>query len=205
MTMPSTGVLNMGGTSSPVSVAQELGRSLTATISMNEAAVRTLAGVSSTSGTSWSMNSLYGKSNRTLAFNNANTFIGSTAGIPCSLTLTFTSTGTITTALTGTGSWTAPSSFISPTGDTTGMSIRCHFTSITQTSPGFATVSVFGTTISTSATSYDSGYVSFGGTNKVITGSSSAINAEFYASGTIYITDGTTTISRAFSDFSIQV
>ena len=62
MTMPSSGALNMGGTSSPVSVAQELGLSLTATISMNDAAVRTLAGVGG-SGTSWSMNSLYGKSN----------------------------------------------------------------------------------------------------------------------------------------------
>jgi hypothetical protein len=62
MPLPSSGPLNMGGTSSPVSVAQELGRSLTATISMNESAVRTLAGVGG-SGTTWSMNSLYGKSN----------------------------------------------------------------------------------------------------------------------------------------------
>ncbi len=60
--MPSSGPLNMGGTSSPVSVAQELGLSLTATISMNQANVRTLAGVGG-SGTSWGMNSLYGKSN----------------------------------------------------------------------------------------------------------------------------------------------
>jgi hypothetical protein len=52
----------MGGTSSPVSVAYELGLGLTSTISMNDAAVRTLAGVSG-SGTSWSMSSLYGKSN----------------------------------------------------------------------------------------------------------------------------------------------
>jgi len=63
MTMPASGPLNMGGTSSPVSVAQELGLSLTATISMNQTNVRTLAGVSTTSGTSWSMSSLYGKSN----------------------------------------------------------------------------------------------------------------------------------------------
>jgi hypothetical protein len=63
MTMPSSGQLNMGGTSSPVSVAQELGLSLTAQISMNDSNVRTLAGVGG-SGTQWSMNSLYGKSNR---------------------------------------------------------------------------------------------------------------------------------------------
>jgi hypothetical protein len=62
MVMPSSGPLNMGGTSSPVSVAQELGLSLTATITMNDAAVRTLAGVGGT-GTTWSMSSLYGKSN----------------------------------------------------------------------------------------------------------------------------------------------
>lgn len=62
MVMPASGPLNMGGTSSPVSVAQELGLSLTATITMNDAAVRNLAGVGG-SGTSWSMSSLYGKSN----------------------------------------------------------------------------------------------------------------------------------------------
>jgi len=62
MTMPSSGPLNMGGTTSPVSVASELALGLTTTISMNQADVRTLAGVGG-SGTSWSMNSLYGKSN----------------------------------------------------------------------------------------------------------------------------------------------
>jgi hypothetical protein len=62
MTMPSSGALNMGGTSSPVSVAQELGLGLTTTISMNQSDVRSLAGVSGTSGSTWSMNSLYGKS-----------------------------------------------------------------------------------------------------------------------------------------------
>lgn len=67
MTMPSTGALNMGGTSSPVSVAQELGLGLTTTISMNQSNVRALAGVSSTSGSTWSMNSLYGKSNITVS------------------------------------------------------------------------------------------------------------------------------------------
>jgi hypothetical protein len=65
MTMPSSGALNMAGTSSPVSVAYELGLGLTTTISMNQAAVRTLAGAGG-SGTTWSMNSLYGKSNITI-------------------------------------------------------------------------------------------------------------------------------------------
>jgi len=67
MTMPaSPNTLNMAGTSSPVSVAYELGLGLTTTISMNDAAVRTLAGVGG-SGTTWSMNSLYGKSNLTIS------------------------------------------------------------------------------------------------------------------------------------------
>jgi hypothetical protein len=62
MVMPASGGLNLAGTSTPVSVAQELGLGLTTTISMNQAAVRTLAGAGG-SGTSWSMSSLYGKSN----------------------------------------------------------------------------------------------------------------------------------------------
>jgi hypothetical protein len=66
MTMPSSGALNMGGTSSPVSVAQELGLGLTTTISMNQSNVRSLAGVGG-SGTTWGMNSLYGKSARSFS------------------------------------------------------------------------------------------------------------------------------------------
>lgn len=202
MTMPSSGALNMAGTSSPVSVAYELGLGLSTTISMDQAAVRTLAGVGG-SGTTWSMSSLYGKSNRTVAFNNANTFSSSVSGTPCSSTLTFLANGTITATFTGTGGWaSAPTSFISPTGSTTGMSIRCNWTSITR--GGSAVVSVFGTTVGAVGT-YDSGYVSFGGANKVITGSSSNINNYFSATGTIYITDGTTTISRAFDFFDFQI
>jgi hypothetical protein len=58
----------MGGTSSPVSVNFELGKAspYQQTVSMNDAAVRSLAGVGG-SGTSWSMNSLYGKSNIAIA------------------------------------------------------------------------------------------------------------------------------------------
>lgn len=69
MTMPSSGPLNMGGTSSPVSVNFELGRAspYNQTVSMNDSVVRSLAGVSGTSGTQWSMNSLYGKSARSFS------------------------------------------------------------------------------------------------------------------------------------------
>lgn len=70
MVMPSTGALNMGGTSSPVSVNYELGKAspYNQTVTMNDTDVRTLAGVSLTSGSSWSMNSLYGKANFTVSY-----------------------------------------------------------------------------------------------------------------------------------------
>ena len=94
MTMPASGALNMGGTSSPVSIAHELGLGLSTAISMNDAAVRTLAGVGG-SGTSWSMNTLYGKSN--IAINNA---LNPTAQASASNSITayiyFNSNGSIT-------------------------------------------------------------------------------------------------------------
>lgn len=192
----------MGGTTTPQSVANELSLGLTTTISMNQAAVRTLAGVGG-SGTPWSMNSLYGQSNRIVAFNNADTFSSSVSGTPCSSTLTFLANGTITATFTGTGGWaSAPTSFISPTGSTTGMSIRCNWTSISR--GGSAVVSVFGTTVGAVST-YDSGYVSFSGVDKVITGSSPNVPSFFTATGIIYITDGTTTISRSFDFFDFQI
>lgn len=80
MTMPSSGALNMGATTSPVSVNYELGKAspYTQTVSMNDSNVRSLAGVGG-SGTSWSMSSLYGKSAITisLASMSGQTFLGS--------------------------------------------------------------------------------------------------------------------------------
>jgi hypothetical protein len=65
MTMVSSGPISLGGTATSgglnQSVNVELGRSGTASINMNEAAVRTLAGVPSGAIT---MNNFYGKSNR---------------------------------------------------------------------------------------------------------------------------------------------
>jgi hypothetical protein len=82
--MPATGILNMAGTATPVSVAQELGLSLTATITLDDAAVRTLAAVGG-SGTTWSMNSLYSKSNRVIATINidtsTNNYVANTAKV----------------------------------------------------------------------------------------------------------------------------
>lgn len=67
MTMVSTGPISLGGNATSGGLNQsvniELGRSATAAISMNEAAVRTLFGVGG-SGTSISMSQGYGKSNQ---------------------------------------------------------------------------------------------------------------------------------------------
>lgn len=105
MTMPSSGALNMGGTSSPVSVAQELGLGLTTTISMNQAAVRTLAGVGG-SGTTWSMNSLYGKSNITIA----QSMYANAASTNGSVSFAFNSNGTMSYFEddSGTANWATP-------------------------------------------------------------------------------------------------
>ena len=54
MTMPASGPISLGQANT------ELGRSATATLSMNDSQLRALAGVGG-SGTTWSMNSLYGK------------------------------------------------------------------------------------------------------------------------------------------------
>lgn len=67
MTMPSSGPLNMAGTTTPQSVANELGLGLTTAISMNTAAVRVLAGAGA-SGTAWSLSSMYGKINNWILY-----------------------------------------------------------------------------------------------------------------------------------------
>ena len=60
MTMPSSGPISLNQANT------ELGRSATATLTMNDSALRTLAGVGG-SGTTWGMNSLYGKSAITIS------------------------------------------------------------------------------------------------------------------------------------------
>lgn len=119
MTMPSSGALNMGDTSSPVSVNFELGRAspYRQTVSMNDSVVRSLAGVSGTSGSTWSMNSLYGKSAVTVSLSSvtSNEPFDATpfaVGDPSSATLSFLSDGTWSATLEASasksGNWATP-------------------------------------------------------------------------------------------------
>jgi hypothetical protein len=62
MTLNSSGPISLGGSTAGQSVNLELGYAATATITMNDTAVRTLAGFP-TSGSSYSMSNFYGKSN----------------------------------------------------------------------------------------------------------------------------------------------
>jgi len=202
MTLAASGTMSIGGTTTDRSINLELGRAQNATSSMGESALRTLAGVSSGA---ISISNFYGKSNTaTPAFNTADTFYlsvypatGSSSG-----TLTFVTDGTITTAKTGTpGGWgTAPTAYITPTGSTTGITIRCNFTLIARS--GSPTLTVFGTSVS-SGSSYDSGTISIGGANKVISCTSAGISHAITAQGYIYISNGTTTVSR-YIDLNLQ-
>ena len=62
MTLNASGPISLGGTTAGQSAEVELGGTGTAAITMNDSNLRTLAAVGG-SGTQWSMNSLYGKSN----------------------------------------------------------------------------------------------------------------------------------------------
>ena len=64
MTLASSGEISIGGSTANRSINLELGRSATATSSLNESALRTLAGVSSGA---ISLSSFYGKANASVA------------------------------------------------------------------------------------------------------------------------------------------
>ena len=100
--------MTMPVASNAISLSQantELGRSSTATLTMNDAALRTLAGVGG-SGTTWSMSSLWGKSNIAVAqslYVNAESADGTAA-------FAFNSNGTMYyyQAASGTANWATP-------------------------------------------------------------------------------------------------
>ena len=198
MVMPASGPLNMGGTSSPVSVAQELGLGLTSTISMNQANVRTLAGVGG-SGTTWSMSSLYGKSNITLAFNNGSAFENDVSSISCAAAgFDFAANGTIIAQFTNTPTTlTGPTAYLSPA-PTTGAGADYEI-SVTVSAVSAAGVLYFnGSLVGVGTTSY----VSLASTRSLEL-SSSVDDATFSASGSVTIrkVGGSPSITRSFSLF----
>lgn len=73
MPLNSSGPISIGGSTSGQSINLELGRSATATSSLNESALRTLAGVASGA---ISLSNFYGKSAVTLSFANVNVYAG---------------------------------------------------------------------------------------------------------------------------------
>jgi hypothetical protein len=104
MPLPSTGTISLG------QVNTELGRSATASINMNDAAVRTLAGVGG-SGTAISMQNLRGKSAFSLGFNNAENFsVGGTLNYDAGLYINADGSITVTSGSARTG----PTAYGSP-------------------------------------------------------------------------------------------
>ena len=133
-----------------------------------------------------------------------NNIAGNAFGNPCSLVLTFTSIGTITTFGTGAYGWDyAPTGFVTG-GNTTGLSIRLQASWSANGVPSVVLV-VFGVTVNIGAGTYDSGYVSFGGVDKVIRGTSNTLSKTLALTGIISITDGTNTITSSLVHFDLQV
>ena len=149
MTMPASGALNMGGTTTPQSVANELGLGLTTTISMNQAAVRTLAGVGG-SGTQWSMSSLYNKSAVTISLASLTVIYGDTPypGLAFSYYL-FNSNGVITYWANGVNN-AAVGNWATPTTAGIGSSYWIRFTQTSSSGTSTETGSARGTWISLS-------------------------------------------------------
>lgn len=149
MTMPASGALNMGGTTTPQSVANELGLGLTTTISMNQAAVRTLAGVGG-SGTQWSMSSLYGRSAITISLTSLTSIYGDTPypGLAFAYYL-FNSNGVITYWANGVND-AAVGNWATPTTAGIGSSYWIRFTQTSSSGTSTETGSARGTWISLS-------------------------------------------------------
>lgn len=149
MTMPATGALNMGGTTTPQSVANELSLGLTTTISMNQAAVRTLAGVGG-SGTPWSMNSLYGRSAITISLTSLTSIYGDTPspGLAFAYYL-FNSNGVITYWANGVNN-AAVGDWATPTTAGVGSSYWIRFTQTSSSGTSTETGSARGSWISLS-------------------------------------------------------
>jgi len=86
MPLVSSGEISIGGSTTNRSINLELGRSATATSSLNESALRTLAGVSSGQ---ISLSSFYGKSNASVAISDQTAYNYSLVGIGGTATATY--------------------------------------------------------------------------------------------------------------------
>ena len=154
MTLNASGPISLGGSTSGQSINLELGQSATAQVSMNDTNVRTLAAVPS--GAIIMPTNFYGKSNFTLAFNNAddiNIFVGTSGGGPLQASYGINTNATCTKGGTFTPSPNnGPTAWGSPTGGTPGNSyeVRLNVTEVFPSEwPGnyvqFAGVNVTGT------------------------------------------------------------
>jgi len=202
MTLNSSGPISLGGSTTGQSINLELSQSATAQISMNDANVRTLAGVAS--GAIIVPTNFYGKSTFTAVFNNAeaiNLSDRGSGGVVYQATYTVNTAGTCSKygAQFGLDTSLGPTAWGTPTGGTPGNSFeaRLQVTAVGVASGGsvtFAGVAVSGTG--------STGYYALS-SNRAIDVISSTGDYS-YVEGTLYIRNTTSLveISRTFSVYA---
>jgi len=182
-------------------VNTELGRSSTASINLNETAVRTLAGVAS--GTI-SMDNLRGKTAFTLAFNNAENISLSDRGQPSTYQATYTLNRDATCSKYGLAFGldlaNGPTAWGTPTGGTPGDSFeaRLNVTSYSSSFSGGDYVKFAGVNIS------GSGFTSWYSLSSARAIDAVGSNDISFVEGTLYIrnTSTLTEISRTFAVYA---
>lgn len=182
-------------------VNTELGRSSTASINLNESAVRTLAGVASGA---ISMDNLRGKSSFTLAFNNAETINLSARGSPTTYQAIYTLNRNATCSKSGSPFGldfsSGPTAWGTPTGGTPGdnFEARLNVTYYSSSFSGGDYVRFAGVNIS------GSGFTSWYSLSSARTIDARGSNDISFVEGTLYIrnTSTLTEISRTFAVYA---